>query len=181
MQSLAVARKYAHALFDAAKQAGTLERVAQDVEALAKLETEDPSFMKFLVSPQAMAGQKHAFIQAVFEGKVDGSVVGVLRLMVDKRRIGELPAICWEFRDLWEEHRGLARVQVQTVFPLARDQEDRLKNELQKLSGQEVILEKRINKEMLGGIIVLYRDKIIDKSVRRGLRQLTEAMMAAEE
>jgi F-type H+-transporting ATPase subunit delta len=136
--------------------------------------------MRFFLSPEAMAHQKHAFIQAVFEGRVDASVVGALRLLVDKGRSRELPAICREFRRLWEEHQGLVRVQVQTAFPLAQDQEERLKNELQKLSGLDVILEKKINKAMIGGIIVLYRDKIIDNSVRRGLRQLREAMMAAE-
>lgn len=180
MQDLSVARKYAQALFGAAQQAGVLERVAADVDALARLETEEPSLMRFLVSPEAVAEQKHAFIQAVFSGRVDSAVVGVMRLLVDKGRIPLLPAICREFRGLWEEHQGLVRVEVQTAYPLASDQEERLKNELQRLSGQDVILEKRINKAMIGGIIVHYRDKIIDKSIRRGLRQLGEAMMAGK-
>ena len=178
MQNLAVARKYAQALFGAAQKAGNLERVGQDVASLANLETEDPAFMQFLLSPQAMSDQKHAFIKAVFEDRIDVSVVGALRLLVEKGRIQELPAICREFQSLWEEHKGLVRVQVETLLPLSSDQEERLKDELQRLSGHEVILEKKTNKAMIGGIIVYYRDKIIDKSIRRGLRQLNEALMA---
>ena len=180
MLDIAVARKYARALFEASLKQGNTDRVNGDLEAILALRDEDPAFLKFLVSPDVPTEQKHEFIRAVFESKIDPMLAGFLRLLVDKGRIVNLPGICVEFRNLSEEHRGMIRARVETAVPLSASHEQRLVDELAKLSGKQIILEKRVTPRILGGVIVHLGDRIIDRSVRRGLRKLSESLLGAE-
>ena len=179
MQNLAIARKYAKALFQAALESPNGERIAADMDALLALEQEDPAFLKFILAPEVPTEQKSAFLASVFEPRVDAAVTGLLRLLLEKGRMDELGNVAGVFRTLWEEHKGIVRVDVETSVPLPEDQETRLREELQKLSGTQVILEKKTNPSILGGIIVHYKDKIIDRSIRRGLKDLTESLLEA--
>ena len=43
-----------------------------------------------------------------------------------------------------------------------------------------MILEKRVDPTILGGVIVFLGPKIIDRSLRRGLKQLAENLLQAE-
>jgi len=176
---VAVARKYARALFSAALKAGNAERVHKDLDSLRALRDEDPAYLNFLVSPQVDTGQKHAFIRAVFDPKVDPLVAGFLRLLVDKGRIVNLPRICEEFERLSEENRGIIRVGVISASALDADHEKRLNEELARLSGRKVILEKKVDASLIGGVVLHYQDKIIDRSIRRGLKTMSDALLAS--
>jgi F-type H+-transporting ATPase subunit delta len=105
---------------------------------------------------------------------------GFLRLLVDKGRIVNLPGICSEFRRLSEEHRGFLRAQVEIAAPMLDEQERKLMDELARISGKKILLEKRVNPAILGGAIVHLGGKIIDRSVRRGLRTLADSLLTAE-
>jgi len=180
MQNPAIARKYAKALFEASRKQANTERVDADINSLLDLLGEDPAFLGYLLSPEVSTDRKHGFVNDVFKPRVDIMVLGFLRLLVDKARIGSLPAICREYRTLSEEARGVIRVGVETAMPLPKDQGDRLRKELSDLSAEsvEVILETKVNPAILGGMIVHYRDQILDRSVRRGLKTLAEALSA---
>ncbi|NNF07545.1 MAG: ATP synthase F1 subunit delta [Candidatus Eisenbacteria bacterium] len=177
MLDIAVARKYAKALFEVSLREGNADRISSDLHSLLELRDSDPSFMAFLVSPEVATDPKHEFIGAVFEPRLDPMVIGFLRLLVDKGRIVNLPSICEVFQILSEEHRGLVRAQVISVTPISASQETKLKQELGRLSGKEVILESKLDPSILGGIIVHLGDKIIDRSVRGGLKSLNHHLM----
>jgi F-type H+-transporting ATPase subunit delta len=178
MQDPALARKYAKALFDAAASRNAVDPVVDGMESLRSLEVEDAAFQRFLISPEVRMDHKLEFLEAVFRPRVHELVAGLLRLLVEKGRIAILPDLLEEFRILAEEARGIVRIQVETALPLADDQAGRLREELESLSGKQVILEKKTNRALLGGIVVHYHDKILDRSVRRGLKNLSEALRA---
>jgi F-type H+-transporting ATPase subunit delta len=179
MLDIAVARKYARALFEASTREGNAERVNADLEGLLALREEDPAFLGFLVSPEVPTDQKHAFIKAVFEPRLDPMMIGFLRLLVDKGRIVNLPEIGKIYRELTEKQRGMLRALVILAAALHPDQENRLIAELSRISGRKVILEKRMDPSILGGVVVHLGDKIIDRSVRGGLKTMSEALLAA--
>ncbi len=63
---------------------------------------------------------------------------------------------------------------------MSADQEARLKRELDRITRKDVILEKRVDPTILGGVIVFLGPKIIDRSLRRGLKQMAENLLQAE-
>jgi F-type H+-transporting ATPase subunit delta len=181
MMQSALAHKYSRALFDVALEEGRLDTVAAEMDSLYRLREEDPTFLNFLLSPEVQHDQKQRFIDAVFRPRVSSLVVNFLRLLVEKARMGVLPEMCREFQQLVEEHQGRLRAQVQTPARLSSDQESRLKTELDRITGKDVILEKRIEPSLLGGVVVFVGNKVIDGSLRRGLGQMREALLAGDQ
>jgi F-type H+-transporting ATPase subunit delta len=175
-----VARRYAHALFQVALEGGTTDAVGAELASLEKLRTEDPSFLEFLVSPEVPAGRKTEFIDKVFGSRLSEQTVRFLHLLVEKKRIEGLPEACREFVRLGEEHRGLVRAQVRTAVALSAEQETRLKRDLDRLTGKQVLIEKVVDPALLGGIVVNLGNRVIDQSIRRGLRRMRERLLQAE-
>jgi F-type H+-transporting ATPase subunit delta len=180
MAQTAIAHKYARALFDSAREAGCMDEVGADVAGLAELEAGDPAFLRFLVSPEVLTERKMEFIKDVFGPRLQDVVTNFLRLLVDKGRVNYLPEMCEEFVRMYEEHQGQLRAQVMTAIPLSADQEARLKSELDRITGRDIQLEKKVDPSVLGGVVVHLGNKIVDRSLRRGLRQLQEKLLRVE-
>jgi len=64
--------------------------------------------------------------------------------------------------------------------PLSPDAEGRLKSGLDRLTGKNVVLEKRIDPYVLGCVVVHLGNRILDGSLRNGLRILSETLHRAE-
>jgi F-type H+-transporting ATPase subunit delta len=175
-----VARRYAHALFQVALEAETVETVGAELESLEALREEDPSFLEFLVSPEVLTDRKSAFIDAVFGSRLSELTLRFLHLLVDKKRIAGLPEACREFARLGEEHRGLMRAQVHSAVALSAEQQARLKKDLDRLTGKQVLIEAAVDPSLLGGVVVNLGNRVIDQSLRRGLRRMRERLLQAE-
>ncbi len=180
MRDISVAYKYARALFEASEEEGSLDRVSQDLAGLGKLEETDPAFLRFLVSPRVLTEHKLEFLRAVFAPRVAPLTLHFLELLIDKKRIDILPDIVDAFDKLMEEHRSVLRAQVYTAIALTPDAERRLKSGLDRLTGKNVMLEKRIDPFVLGGVVVHLGNRILDGSLRNGLRILNENLQRAE-
>ena len=180
MQESAVALKYARALFDSAVEEGKVDETAADVASVAALKKEDPTFLDFLVSPEVLTEHKLEFIDAVFAPRLIPLVANFLRLLVNKARINFLEEMCEEFERLAEEHKGKLRAQVLTAVPLEQDQEAKLKDRLNRITGKEILLEKRVDPQILGGMVVHLGNKILDGSLRHDLKRLRERLLHAE-
>jgi F-type H+-transporting ATPase subunit delta len=179
MMQSAVAHKYARALFDVALEEGDAETAASELDSISRLREEDPTFLEFLVSPEVQLDQKRRFIDAVFKPRVSPLVVSLLHLLGEKGRINVLPEVCEQYRRLMEEHQGRVRAQVQTAVALSGDQEGRLKKELDRITGKDVIVEKQVNPSLLGGVVVYVGNKVIDRSLQHGLKEMREALLKA--
>jgi F-type H+-transporting ATPase subunit delta len=175
-----IAQKYARALFDSAMAEEKLPVVAEGMRFLVALREEDPAFLEFLVSPEVLTEHKVEFIRKVFGPRLDPMIVNFLFLLVDKGRIDLLPGICRGLIRLVEEHQGLLRAEVVTAHGLEAGEEKRLKEELDRITGKNVILEKRIDPSLIGGVIVHLGDRIIDRSLKRGLKVLSDRLMQAQ-
>ena len=180
MANTAVALKYAKALFDTALEDGKLAEITRDADFLRQLREEDPAFVNFLVSPEVLTEQKMEFVKTVFEPRLDLLTVNFIRLLIEKGRIEHLPEIRKEFDRLQEEHQGRLRAQVMTAVPLSGEQESRLKQQLDRITGKNTEIEKQVDPAILGGVVVHLGNTIIDRSLRYGLRQLEESLLRTE-
>ena len=180
MKEISVAYKYARALFEASEEEGSLDRVGLDLAGLGKLEETDPAYLRFLVSPRVLTEHKVEFLRAVFGSRVAPMTLHFLELLIKKKRINILPDIVNAFDKLMEEHRSVLRAQVYSAVALTPDAERRLKSGLDRLTGKNILLEKRIDPYVLGGVVVHLGTRILDGSLRNGLRILSENLHRAE-
>ncbi len=180
MLTTVVSHKYAKALFDESVERNLTQKVAADLEALMDLRGQDPAFLNFLNSPEVLTEHKTEFIKTVFGPRMDRVVIDFLHLLVEKGRINFLPEICRDFAQLTAEHHGLLHARVFTAVPLDAGQEERLTRELSRVTGQQVVLEKKVDPSILGGVVVHLGTKIVDRSLRRGLKELAHNLLHVE-
>ncbi|HWR82211.1 MAG TPA: ATP synthase F1 subunit delta [Candidatus Deferrimicrobium sp.] len=171
-----VAHKYAHALFLSAKDKGLIDRAYEQFGDLSKLLAADATLLDFLNAPQVLDEHKLELVRKVFEPRLDRLFVEFLAVLVEKHRAGFLPGIIDEFTRLVEVQKGIGRATVLTATPLGEDERRRLTERLAAKTGLSIVLEEKIDLSIIGGMVVLLHDEIIDGSIRHGLDLLQEQL-----
>jgi F-type H+-transporting ATPase subunit delta len=173
-----VARRYATALFRTAKRIDQVERILEDLKAIADLLRKDPSLKNFLEAPQILDQYKKELFTTAFKHIVSEALFSFLILVLDKHRIQYLLGMAEEYERLVKEDQGILQARIITARALDSVFRNRLKEELEKSTGKKIEMLLKIDPEIIGGIIVILGNQIIDKSIRHQLDELKEEMLA---
>jgi len=171
-----VAKRYAKALLEAAAEAGVLEQVAADMEALG------PHFggkevAGFFANPAIPGARKEAALTAAAErGSASPLSASLLRLLLRRQRVGLLPEIARLFRDLVDERTGRVRAEVTAAVPLPAESLEALAARLTAATGRQVHLTARVDPAVLGGLVARVGSTLYDASLRTQLRRMREAL-----
>ena len=181
-----VARVYAEALVDMATSGDAdLGRIYDDLRAVQSVaeyaRSNDPAFALFFNSPKLEPARKKQVLMELFGDKLERPVLGLLSVLVDKRREPYFDNIVAEFERYKDLRDGRVHAHVTTARPLDEDQRQELRSELEKSSGKSVKLHEQVDPRLIGGLIVKVGDKIIDGSIRRRMRRLRRRMLAGQE
>lgn len=177
MPSEVLASRYAEALAGAIDDDAILDEVNAELQAVTGVVADSKQFRAFLEGPNIRDEDKHAMVEKAFGGKIHAICLDFLRLMIDKHRIDHLAAAASEFQKLVESRRNQIRVEVTTAFAMSVDMADRLKRALDATTGFDCILEARVDKQIIAGVVVKLDDRIIDGSVRTALDDMRERLL----
>ena len=174
-----VSSRYAEALMGAMKDPGAMESVHEELLAIAALVRDNAQLRAFLEGPSINENDKHALVNKTFRERVHHLTLDFLNLLLKKHRIDQLGDIAAEFQRLVEVKRGQVRVRLTTAVEVPIDQLDRLKRALDASVGKDCILETRVDERVLGGVVAVIGDRVIDGSLRSALDELRKELMAA--
>lgn len=170
------AKKYAEALFDAAKEKQDLTTVFQNLNDLQNV-LGDQTLLKNLDSPLLQKEQKKEIISLISKKlQLTDTTTNFLHLLTDDRCFGIFNDILQDFEKMYMQDAGIVQVSVQTVMPLTQTQEKKLKEGLSKKLKKEVVLSYKLNENLLGGLILDYNSTQIDDSVLSKLSAIEELM-----
>lgn len=174
-----IARVYASALLEIGERTGTLPRIVDDIHLLRGIDS-NPEAREFIRSPRVDRRKKKEFLRNVFEGKLDRPVLGLLLVLVEKRRETIFDNVAdWfdRFRDLRE---GRIHVHVTAARALDGDQRDELVSRLASATGRQVQLHEKLDPGVIGGLVVKIGDRVLDGTLRRRLNRLRRELAAAQ-
>jgi len=175
-----LANRYAEAAFWVARDAGEVDQVREELTDLERTIGSSPELHGLLSHPEIPVERKMAGVRQVFDDSLSGTVLSFLRLLLKGQRLALLSAIAEHYQDLINRWRGIVPGEVRTVIPLTDEQQARLEAALNRLLSGRVVLENRIDPEILGGVVVRLSDRIIDGSVRHRLARLRNALIHPE-
>ncbi|MGH7469847.1 MAG: ATP synthase F1 subunit delta [Longimicrobiales bacterium] len=179
MRETTVARSYAEALFDLAEQKKLHDDFLATISVLESAFQSEPQLAMFLASPKVGAQAKKNALHKALEDRAHPLFLNFLMLLVDKRRQRLLLEVGREYRNRVDEHQGRLHVQV----TVARQPEEKMRADLtQQLGrslGREVVPHFQVNRDILGGIIVRFGDRVLDGSLRRRMLSLRRRMLDA--
>jgi F-type H+-transporting ATPase subunit delta len=171
--SQAAARVYAKALFDIGIETGTVGQTYDDLHAAYNaLNGLDADLRTFFNLPQFRRDDKRRIISLAFEGKVSRPVLGLLHVLVEKRREPLLDNIVEEFDRYRDQHEGRVRARVVTARKLDDEILTALRTALEQRTQQSVDLTETIDPEVLGGLRVNVGDRVLDGTLRRSLQDM---------
>jgi len=178
MKDTHVAKRYAHALFNVALKKGTVDIISSEIYQLKSFYDKDKRFIGFLAAPQVLTEHKIAMVKTLFTTRLSPSLVSFLLLLIEKNRVDHLGEIAREFEKMVEDHKGLIKARVTTAVHIEEDYKNRLRDKLEEVTGKNVEVLHRIDKKILGGIIVQLNYNIIDNSVKHQLDSLKHDLMS---
>jgi F-type H+-transporting ATPase subunit delta len=170
-----LARPYAKAAFEYARDAGALEPWFEQLATAAAV-TQDSAMVAVLNDPALTAEQ-----QAKTMGDVCGEALGkeannFVAILAGNKRLALMPEIFSMFAQFKANQEKTVDVEVISAFDLADATRDRLATVLGKKLEREVKVSTATDKDLLGGVLIRAGDLVIDGSVRGRLNKLAEAM-----
>lgn len=179
MLSGAVARRYAQALLELGKEAGQVDILENELGRFLSLLEEHKELERILYHPSIVVSEKKAIVDPILQAGYSPATRSFILLTVERRREAYLADIYQEFVRMANEVRGLVRAEVVSAIELQDEEIDRLKDQLKRMTGKQIQLEKRVDPALMAGLVIRIGDKIIDGSVVGKLRGLKDALMKA--
>jgi ATP synthase F1 delta subunit len=173
-----VARVYAEALFDVAKQKGKLDAVRDELAQFAEAVDGDRELQVFFFSPYFSSAEKSAGLRRAVSG-ADPELLNFLELLIEKGRMPEVFRIRRELDALWKHENKRIDVTVTSAVPLDRAVVEKVGEEIERQTGQKVELASRVDDEILGGIVLQVGNKVLDASIRARLEKLRKSVAQA--
>jgi F-type H+-transporting ATPase subunit delta len=101
-----------------------------------------------------------------------------VNLLADKGRLGHLDDVLQALEQLAEAETGRVRVEVVSAKPLSDAYYARLVEKLQRVSDRKVVLVKREDPSLIGGVVTRVGDQVFDGSLSNRLSELRETLLA---
>ena len=175
--STGIAARYATAVFELAKEAGQLDALERDVDALDAAIEESADLRDLIRSPIYTRDQQSAAVAALAQkmGLTD-TVANTLKLMATKRRLFVLTHMLVVLRGKIADEKGEVTAEVQTAHALSEEQQSELDKSLKASVGKDVKMKVSVDESLIGGLIVKVGSKMIDTSIRSKLAALQNTM-----
>lgn len=169
------ARPYARAVFEMAKESGTLTEWSESLAFMGDVAS-DADVAALLEMPKmATQAGADAFIH-ICDNKLDDKAQNFVRTLAENNRIKLFPEISTMFEVLKDEEEGLIEAVVKTAKQLTKAEEKSISDALKARLGREVKLKVSIDEALLGGAVIQAGDLVIDGSIQGRLKKMTSAM-----
>ena len=175
----AVGRRYAKALLDLAREQGELDAVLKDVGSISEAWKESAELRDLVRNPVIPRPALKAAVTAVLDKLgVSRLTRNTVSLLADKGRISQLDEVLGSLEELAEAETGKVRVEVTSAKPLSDAYYGRLAEKLQRATDKEVVLVKKQDPSLIGGVVTRVGDQVFDGSLSNRLSELKESLLA---
>ena len=175
--AIAVAHRiYARALFDAAKEHDRLARVREELGDFVAAIGEVPELRELLRNPEVDSRARAAALDDVL-GDADELLRNFLRLLSTKGRSGQLEEIHQEFERLAAAEERRLEVELTTARELSDKEEREILEQIERASGRKVEATRKVDPDLIGGVILQAGTLRVDASVRGRLERLRNELV----
>lgn len=196
MSSQKIANPYAEAFFQLGlslyikdNNPDIFYKLIFDIQDLLKLLSEAPELESFLQNPLNSATAKKEVLAKCLNNKLSPNTMNFLNLLIDKKRIGFINGIGKRFLEKAYDFVCIKFVEVWSTIELTSKQQKALINKINTMLGPiftepyvqsaNIQLTLRIDKKILGGLVIKIGSKVIDLSLRGELQRLGKELNIA--
>ncbi len=169
--STTVARPYAKAAFDAAKDAGTIDKWSAFLGVVGYAAA-DSAVIDLLTDPRVSPDDLFELFKGIAGKHLFTEAENFLKLVANKQRLGVLDEVSVLFEEYKLAQEKILPVNITTAFAMSDDQRAKFEAALSKRLNFKIDLTVDVNELLLGGAIVRADDLVIDGSIKTHLDSL---------
>lgn len=173
-----VSRRYARALLEIGQSEGNLDALVADVEKIGAAYAGSHDLRVAVESPLVALPAKQAIVRELCEKLAVGATARHTALLLgDRRRFQLLPEIATLLREMNDAKKGVVRAEVTTAVALSDAFYQKLQTTLERLSKKRVVLDKKHDPTLIGGVVLRIGNLVLDSSLKTRLDGLKHALL----
>jgi F-type H+-transporting ATPase subunit delta len=173
-----IARVYATALFEAAKNRGKLDAIRDQLGQFVAALDENREVRLFFFSPYFSSAEKIDGLKKSVTD-VEPELLNFLELLLEKGRMPVIFRIRRQYEALWAKENKRLGVTVTSAVELDPEIAKRIGSEIEEQTGNTVELESRVDPDILGGLVLQVGNMVLDTSIRSRLEKLRKSVARA--
>jgi F-type H+-transporting ATPase subunit delta len=173
-----VARTYARALFEAARERGRIDEVREELASFLEAVEEVPELRAVILNPELDPPEKAAALEAVL-AEADELLRNFVRVVSEKGRAPMLDEIGREYELLVAAEEKILSVELTTAYELSDDEAAAIVKQIEDASGRRVEAERTVDPDLIGGLVLKAGSLEVDSSVRGRLDRLRRELAHA--
>ena len=175
-----ISDRYASAIYDLALENKVVDAVLKDLEALKKIIKENKELNLLIKSPLIASNDKLEILLKLTKIKsFDEMTNTFLKVISNNKRFTNLISIISQFININAQRRGDILADIISADELSNKQKDDIKDHFRIILGDKLSLNFKIDKKIIGGLIVKVGSKMIDTSLANKINKLKIAMKEA--
>lgn len=180
MLNKSVARRYAEAFFSIARDNNKINEYQLELEKVVSALQEVDNLREYMNHLLIPAAAKKDVLKQLFAEQLSAVTLNFVMMIVDKKRESYLEVIVEEYKDMADEFRNIAKVDLIAAKEVPEEDVKYLADKLSASTGKTVQLNLKVDPTLLGGVKLRMGDQIIDGTVAKKLEMLKEQLIQAK-
>jgi F-type H+-transporting ATPase subunit delta len=173
-----VAKRYALALFQIAKEQQLLGTVEEELRVVKEVLLYNTDLKAVLKSTKLTNEKKKEILKEAF-ASLNVYVLNTLMILIDRHRDDQIVEVANQFIELANEEMGIAEAKVYSIRPLSDAEREGLSSAFAaKIGKKSLKIENIVDSDLLGGIKLRIGNRIYDGSLRGKLDRLERKLLS---
>jgi F-type H+-transporting ATPase subunit delta len=172
-----IARPYAQAIFDLAKDQKKLNDWSEMLKLLSGV-VENDSIKSVIQDSKILESDKEKLLFNICQKKISGECENLIKLLIENKRLLVLPFISDAFESLKANEENSVSAKIIVATKITKKETDEIVKNLEKKLNKKIEASVEIDESILGGSVITVGDTVIDASVKGQLQSLAFSMKA---
>lgn len=172
---MSAANEYGRALFLITEEDGVSDKVLSDVKTVERIFKNNPEYIKLLCSP-AVPKEERVELADKALSSIDWRLLNLIKILIENRQVHIFDKVAESYGNLYDQARGIVRVEAVSAVPLTEKQCEALTSKLSSELMKTVIIQNTVDPSILGGMKLRYCGIQLDGSVRTRLDKFEDAL-----
>lgn len=170
MNSTAIAMDYARILYSVCEEKKIVEEMLYEIKKFDLIDTKEVD--DFLTTPLISKELQIKLVNELKNAGIIKELLNLIKILLEQRHFQYFHEIVKEFQLIYQKKQNIKFVIITTARVLSNEIYDKIHDRIADKFSSNVILFKKINPDLIGGIKIEYDGKIIDNTIKKQLKEL---------
>ena len=130
------------------------------------------------ITPKQYSESLYQVVQNKKDSEIKDVIKNFVKVLISNNNISKADEIIKQFVKVWNREQGIVEAEIASARELDKKIVKLLNDYIVKLSGAEkVLVKQKVDKDILGGVVIKYEDNVLDGSLRMRLGELRSEMV----